>query len=112
MSSRSELVREMLLLTLGSGIVIVLLIAGALWFTGAFSWLTFARWILIAGAIIIIVEVFIILRVLRVTSVRGSGATWRRADRMQGCAAALIVGLIMLGLLVCGGVLDWWLEFR
>lgn len=112
MPSRSELVRQMLALTIISGIVIVLLIAGALWLTGAFSWVTLARWILIAGAVIAVGELFIMLRVLRVTSVRGSGATWRRADRMQGCTAALIVGLIVLGLFACGGLLDWWLEFR
>ncbi|MBI4670511.1 MAG: hypothetical protein HY741_02425 [Chloroflexi bacterium] len=112
MSNRSELLRQTLLLASGSGIVIALLVAGGLWLSGAFSPVLFARWIVIVGAVIAIVEVMILQRVLCTTTVRGFGATWRRADRMQGCSAALLVGMIVLGLFVCGGLLDWWLEFH
>lgn len=112
MSPRTILVRDLLALALGIGLAIVLMVAGALQMGGAFSWIWFARAILVSAVVVIAIEIFILQRARRVTHVRGPLMSWRRVDQTQGCSIALLGALIALGLLACGGLMEWWLEWK
>lgn len=112
MSSRSLALRDLLFLAAGIGGMIVLLLAGALTLGGAFSWLWFARALMLSGLILCIIEVVLLGRLRHVNHVRGPLTSWRRQDRMQGCSLAMLGAVIIVGMLACGGLMDWVLEFR
>ena len=54
----------------------------------------------------------VVQRAVRVSHVRGPLASWRLTDRTQGCSVALLGALIALGLLVCGGIMEWLVEWN
>ncbi len=112
MSPRTMLVRDLLVLALGGSFLIVLVVAGVLLLGGAFSWIWFARAIVLSAVVIGSAQMFVLSRALRTTHVQGPLASWRRVDSTQGCSIALLGALIALALLFCGGVMDWWLEWR
>lgn len=112
MASRMDLVRELVLLALGVGVLILVIVAAVLSLGGAFSLPFFARTIFVLGFAAVPLELFILVRALRVSQVRGPFATWHTTDRTQGCGVAILGALVALGLVACGGLLEWWLEFR
>lgn len=110
MPSPLNLLRQVFLLTAGIGVAIVALVVGGLAMGGAFSWSGFARIILLLALVAGALEVLIVQRALRVTHVRGPLASWRFTDPTQGCSAAFVGALIALGLLACGGIVEWLVE--
>lgn len=111
MSSRNELVRDMALLAVMIVAAIAVLLAGALWFGGVFSWIWLARGMLVAAGLIAALELLFLERVWSTAAVRGGCATWRRRDRTQGCSIALVLGLVAGALVICGAAL-WWAAAR
>ena len=112
MSTRSEFFRDALLAALGVCALIALLVVGVLWFSGAFSWLWFARVILAAALLAALVEGIVVLRALGERRVRTHSTGLRRADRTPGCTAAVLLMFVVLGLAFCGALLEWVIEFR
>jgi hypothetical protein len=112
MVSRNDLVREMVVLATALVSAFALGAAVVLALGGAFTLVWFARALLL-GAVFIGGVVFLLLqRAARVTHVQGPLTTWRRAERTQTCSIAVLCALVGLSLFVCGGLLEWWLEFR
>jgi hypothetical protein len=112
MSARRTLVREILRLSLLIGVLVVILIGAALLVSGAFSLVWFARIVFGVAFGSAIVELLILQRAMRVSHVRGPLATWRNTDRTQGCGIALLGALVVMGLMLCGVLMEWWAEFR
>ncbi len=112
MSPRMFLLRELFLLAIGVAGVIVLSVASALTLGGMFSWVWFARAILICALVFSALEFLVIQRALRVTHQRGVLSMWRVNDRAQGCTVALVGALIAASLLLCGGLMEWWVEWK
>jgi hypothetical protein len=104
--------RDCVLAALGVGLAIVLIVVFGLTMGGMFSWVWLARAMLVTAMITGILEFFVLSRALRVRHVRGPLSSWRRNDPTQGCTVALLGGLIAIGLVLCGGVMDWWLEWK
>jgi hypothetical protein len=102
----------MLLIVVGVLTAVLLVIAALLTLGGSFSPIWFARGLLLAGLVTIAVELLILPRALRVEHVRGPLATWRRQDRTQACSFIVLGALVGFALLFCGGIMEWWLEFR
>lgn len=112
MSPRLRLVFDLVLIACLVGGVIVLGISGVLVVGGAFSWVWLARLILVAAIVALVVEVVVLQRSMRVNHVRGPLGTWRLTDRTQGCTFALLGGVLVVGLLLCGGILEFLSEWR
>lgn len=112
MPLQMNLLRQLFLLTSGIGIAIAAVVVGGLAIGGAFSWSGFAHIILILALVVGVLEVVIVHRALRVTHVRGPLASWRFNEHTQGCSVALVVALIALGLLTCGGIVEWLVEWN
>jgi hypothetical protein len=107
-----DLVRELLFLAVGVSALIVVIAAVVLTVSGVFSLPLFARTIFLLGFVAVPVDLFIHARALRVSQVRGPFTTWHMTDRTQGCGVAMLGGLVALGLLACGGLLELWLGAR
>lgn len=112
MVTRNTLLREMFLIAAGLGGLIVVLIAGVLSLGGAFTWVWFARALLVCGLVICMVEVVLVEKAVRVNHVFGPLASLRRQDRTQGCGVALLGALLTGGLLVCGALMEYVVELR
>lgn len=112
MSPRLRLVFDLVLIAGTCAAAIILIIGGALMVSGTFTWVWLARLILIVAVLALVVEVIVVQQSLRVNHVRGPLGTYRLTDRTQGCTFALLGGVLVTGLLVCGGVLEFLLEFR
>ncbi|MCG3141240.1 MAG: hypothetical protein HDKAJFGB_02465 [Anaerolineae bacterium] len=112
MSTRSEFFRDALVTAFGICAAIALLVFVALWFFDVLSWLWFARIILAAAVGAALVGGFILLRTLRARHVRRNQYGLYRTDRTAGCTAGLLIAFVLAGLAICGGVLEWFLEFR
>ncbi len=112
MSTRSEFFRDALLAAFGICVVIALALVGGLWLGGAFSWLWFARWILIIALIVGLIETLVLLRALRARRVETHNFGLRHSDRTAGCTAAVLIAFVIFGLTVCGVALEWLIEFR
>lgn len=112
MSPRLRLVFDLVLIACLVGGVIVLGISGALMVSGTFSWVWLARLILTAAVVALVVEVVVLQRSMRVNHVRGPLGTWRQTDRTQGCTFALLGGVLVIGLLLCGSILEFLSEWR
>jgi hypothetical protein len=67
---------------------------------------------LTAAVLALVLEVIVVQRSLRVSHVRGPLGTWRIADRTQGCTVALLGGVLVVGLLVCGGLMELLFDWR
>ncbi len=112
MSTRSEFFRDALAAAFGICVVIAALAAVALWLLGALSWLWFARFMLAAAAGAALIGGVILFRTLRARHVRRNQYGLYRTDRTTGCTAGLLIAFVLAGLAVCGGALEWLLEFR
>lgn len=112
MSTRSEFLRDAFLLAGGIGIFIGLGVGAGLWLGSAFSLLLFARLLLMTGLLLAPLEFFVLRRTFRPHTLAVTTTGMWRADRTQGCTLALLIGLVLLGLLTCGGFLEYVLEFR
>lgn len=112
MSPRLKLVFDLVLIALIVGGIIVLGLGGALMVSGAFSLVWLARLILISAVLVLAIEVVVLQRSTRVNHVRGPLGTWRLTDRTQGCTFALLGGVLVAGLFLCGGIMEFLLEWR
>lgn len=112
MTTRSEFFRDALLAAFGICAAIALLIVAGLWLTGAFSWLWFARIILGAALTVGLLEGLVLLRAMRAQRVLRNGYGLYGTDRTAGCTAAVLIAFVIVGLMVCGVVLEWVLEIR
>lgn len=110
MTPRSVLVRDLLLLALGICVAFVSLVVVALVWRGAFTWVWFARVIFVSALVVGGLVLLWLPRIFRARFVRGS--PYRRVDRAPGYIMALLLVLIFLGLFVCGGLMEWWFEWR
>lgn len=104
--------RDLFLFALGVSIGIVLLVALVLKMGGMFSWTGFARALLVSALLTCVIEMLVARRAFHVTIVRGPLDAWRTTDRTQGCSFAMLGALVALGLLVCGVIMEWLLEFQ
>lgn len=111
MSPRWILLRDLCLCALGIGVGIVLLVAFVLLLGGLFSWMWLARGVFMTALVMCLVEGIIFQHARRVTLLPGPLTAWHRNDPMQGCSFAILGAVVALGLLVCGGLMEWWLEF-
>lgn len=112
MSTRSEFFREAFIAAAGIGVVIVASEALGLWWFGAFSWIWFARLVLIAAGIALALVLLILLRNARRQKMYFSVNGPRRIDHTQGWTLAFLIGAVAVGLFVCGGLLEWLFEFQ
>lgn len=112
MSSRSTLLREMFLLAGAIGILFVLVVVGALVFSNSFSWLWLARIILAGALVCALFEGIMLVRATRVSHALTPFSTWRRIDQARGCSLALLFGIVTFGLLLCGVLMEWLVEWR
>lgn len=112
MSTRSEFFRDALVAALGICVGIAVFVVAGLWLSGAFSLLWFARVILVAALAVGLLEVLVLLRTLRERRVLRNGYGLYGSDRTAGCTAAVLIAFVILGLFVCGGLLEWALEIR
>lgn len=112
MSPHVNWVRDCVLIALGVGAAIFGIVILGLAMGGAFSWVWLARAMLVTAMAAWALEFFVLTRALRVRHVRGPLTAWRRTDSTQGCTLALFGALVATGLLLCGGVMDWWLEWK
>jgi hypothetical protein len=92
--------------------LVVLLLALGLAVTGNFTWIWLARAILVSAVLFCLLELAVIPRVVRVNQVRGPLGSYRLTDRTQGCTLALLGACLAVGLLFCGAVFDWLLEWQ
>ncbi|MCC7164315.1 MAG: hypothetical protein IT331_17600 [Anaerolineae bacterium] len=112
MSPRLKLVFDLLLMALVLGGLIVLGISGTLLVSGTFSWVWLARLVVVAALLALAIEAVVLRRSLRVTHVRGPLGSWRMNDRTQGCTLALLGGVLVAGLMVCGVLMEYLFEWQ
>lgn len=112
MSSRSSQLREIFFFAGAIGIFVLALLVGVLFFSNALSMLWLARAIFVSALLFVLVECFLLLRVTRVSHALTTHATWRRNDQAPACSLALLLGIVALGLLGCGVLMEWLLEWR
>ncbi|HZQ09975.1 MAG TPA: hypothetical protein VFD70_25590 [Anaerolineae bacterium] len=106
MDSRNVVMGEFLLVALGIASLVALSVALVLYLGGAFSWMWYAHAILTIGVLTCLFEIVILQRVLRRKPVVGALTKWRRIDRTREYSLALLVGLLALALLACGGMME------
>lgn len=112
MSTRSEFFRDALVVAFGICAVIALLVVAGLWLIGALTWVWFGRLILVAALGAGLVGGLVLLRTLRGQRVRRNGYGLNGSDRTAGCTAVVLIVFVIFGLLGCGGLLEWFFEFR
>ena len=112
MSSRAQLLRDVLVLAAGVFFIVVVVIGSALVLGGMFSWVWFARVLFAIAVMFALLEFFILLRAMRVSHVMTPLLMFRRVDQTQGCSVALLGALITAAMLLCGGLLEWVLEWK
>lgn len=112
MSTRSEFFRDALVVAVGICVAVVVMIVAALWLGSAFSWVSFARWMLAVALAMGLLEGIVLLRTLRARRVQHNQYRLYRPDRTAGCTAALLIAFVLTGLALCGGLLEWVIEFR
>lgn len=111
MAPRMTILRQLFWLTLGIGVTIVAVVVAGLTLGGMMSPVWLARGILVSALVVGALEVVIVQRAWRVREVYGPLKSWRLTDRTQGCSVALLGALIALGLLACGGIMEWLVEW-
>lgn len=112
MSSRSSQLREIFFFAGAIGIFVLALLVGVLFFSNAFSLLWLARAIFASALLFVVLECILVARVTRVSHALTPHATWRRNDQAPSCSLALLFGVVTLGLLLCGILMEWLVEGR
>ena len=102
--------RQVMLLTAGIVVALILLVAGILSLGGALSWLELARALMASAAVVVALELLLLQRILSDNPCMYARRHVATCRPYKGCSLIFLMTLVAITLFACGAALHLTIE--